>query len=121
MEILVEAMPPTQFDDWLEGEAEPAAQPEGREAEDGRQIFEGASCAGCHTIRGTSAGGDLGPDLTHLADRGTLGAGVMALTPANLDDFITDPQDDKPGVSMPPTELTQDEVDAVVAYLTELE
>jgi cytochrome c oxidase subunit 2 len=121
MEILVEAMPPTEFDDWLEREAEPAAQPEGGEAEDGRQIFEGASCAGCHTIRGTSADGDLGPDLTHLADRETLGAGVMPLTPANLGDFITDPQDDKPGVSMPPTELTQDEVDAVVAYLTELE
>ena len=121
MEILVEAMPPTEFDDWLEREAEPAAQPEGREAEDGREIFQGASCAGCHTIRGTSADGDLGPDLTHLADRETLGAGVMPLTPANLGDFITDPQDDKPGVSMPPTELTQDEVDAVVAYLTELE
>jgi cytochrome c oxidase subunit II len=121
MEILVVAMAPDDFDDWVEREAEPAAEPQGDEAEDGRQIFERASCAGCHTIRGTSAEGVLGPDLTHLADRETLGAGVIRLTPESLADFITDPQDDKPGVSMPPTELTPDQVDAVVAYLTELE
>ncbi len=121
MEILVVAMPGDQFDDWVEREAEPAAEPQGAAAEDGRRIFERASCAGCHTIRGTSAEGTLGPDLTHLADRETLGAGVVRLTPESLADFITDPQDDKPGVSMPPTELTPDQVDAVVAYLTELE
>jgi cytochrome c oxidase subunit 2 len=121
MEILVVAMPADEFDDWVEREAEPAAEPEAAEAEDGREIFERASCAGCHTIRGTSAEGTLGPDLTHLADRETLGAGVVPFTPEALDDFITDPQDDKPGVSMPPTELTPDQVDAVVAYLTELE
>jgi cytochrome c oxidase subunit 2 len=56
-----------------------------------------------------------------MADRETLGAGVVRLTPESLAAFITDPQDDKPGVSMPPTELTPDQVDAVVAYLTELE
>jgi cytochrome c oxidase subunit 2 len=121
MEILVKAMPASAFDDWLEHEARPATEPEASEAKDGRRIFERASCAGCHTIRGTSADGTLGPDLTHLADRETLGAGVAPLTPANLADFITDAQDDKPGASMPPTELTREQVDAVVAYLTELE
>jgi cytochrome c oxidase subunit 2 len=121
MEILVVAMPADEFDDWVEREAEPAAEPQGAEAADGQRIFERASCAGCHTVRGTSAEGVLGPDLTHLADRETLGAGVVSFTPESLADFITDPQDDKPGVSMPPTELTPDQVDAVVAYLTELE
>jgi cytochrome c oxidase subunit II len=121
MEIIVEALPAGEFDDWVEREAEPASEPEAAEAEDGRRIFERASCAGCHTIKGTSAEGTLGPDLTHLANRETLGAGVAPFTPGALDDFITDPQDDKPGVSMPPTELTPDQVDAVVAYLMELE
>jgi cytochrome c oxidase subunit II len=120
MEIVVEALPARDFENWLEQEAEPAADPETGQAQEGRELFEGASCAGCHTIRGTSAEGDLGPDLTHLATRETLGAGVIPLTPANLADFITDPQDDKPGVSMPPTELTPQQVEAVVAYLTEL-
>jgi cytochrome c oxidase subunit II len=121
MEIVVEALPADEFDDWLEREAEPAPEPDGGDAKDGRRIFERASCAGCHTIRGTSAAGTLGPDLTHLANRETLGAGAVPFTPQALDAFITDPQDDKPGVSMPPTELTPDQVDAVVAYLTELE
>jgi cytochrome c oxidase subunit II len=121
MEIVVDALPADEFDDWLRREAEPAAEPDGADAEDGRRIFERASCAGCHTIRGTSADGTLGPDLTHLANRETLGAGLVPFTPEALDDFITDPQDDKPGVSMPPTELAPDQVDAVVAYLTELE
>jgi cytochrome c oxidase subunit 2 len=121
MEILVEAMPAGEFDDWLQREAQPAPEPGAAVAEDGRRIFERASCAGCHTIRGTSAEGTLGPDLTHLANRETLGAGLVPFTPEALADFITDPQDEKPGVSMPPTELTPDQVDAVVAYLTELE
>jgi len=121
MEIMVEALPADEFDDWLQREAQPAPEPDGADAADGRRIFERASCAGCHTIRGTSAEGTLGPDLTHLANRETLGAGVVPFTPGALDDFITNPQDAKPGVSMPPTELTPDQVDAVVAYLTELE
>jgi cytochrome c oxidase subunit 2 len=121
MEIMVEALPADEFDDWLRREARPAPETEGADAEEGRRIFERASCAGCHTIRGTSAAGTLGPDLTHVANRDTLGAGAVPFTPEALDDFITDPQHDKPGVSMPPTELTPDQVDAVVAYLTELE
>jgi cytochrome c oxidase subunit 2 len=121
MEFEVVALPPDEFEDWLDREAEPATEPQTEEAEQGSEFFATSSCAGCHTIRGTSAEGTLGPDLTHLADRETIGAGLIPLTPRNLDDFITDPQDDKRGVSMPPTELSPDEVDAVVAYLMGLE
>jgi cytochrome c oxidase subunit II len=121
MEFRVLALAEDDFDDWLADEAEPAREPDLPTAEAGEEIFAGASCAGCHTIRGTSADGELGPDLTHLASRQTIGAGLIGLTPDNLADFIADPQDDKPGVSMPPTELTEEEVDAVVAYLMELE
>jgi cytochrome c oxidase subunit II len=56
-----------------------------------------------------------------LADRETIGAGLLPLSAESLADFVADPQDDKPGVSMPPSELTPEEVDAVVAYLMELE
>ncbi len=121
MEFEVVALPPDEFEDWLNREAGPAAEPQTEEAEEGSEIVAASSCAGCHTIRGTSAEGTLGPDLTHLADRETIGAGLITLTPGNLEDFITDPQDDKRGVSMPPTELSPDEVDAVVAYLMGLE
>jgi cytochrome c oxidase subunit II len=121
MRFEVVALAPDEFEDWMDREAEPAVGPQSEQAEVGSEIFAASSCAGCHAIRGTSADGTLGPDLTHLADRETIGAGLIPLTPGNLADFITDPQDDKPGVSMPPTELTPRQVDAVVAYLMELE
>jgi cytochrome c oxidase subunit II len=121
MEFEVVAMPPDEFEDWLAHEAEPAAEPQTSEAQEGGEILTTASCAGCHTIRGTSADGTLGPDLTHLADRQTIGAGLVPLTPEDLAGFIADAQDLKPGATMPPTELSPREVDAVVAYLMELE
>jgi cytochrome c oxidase subunit II len=121
MLFYVEAQPPDEFDEWLSDQARPADEPTTAAAREGLEILEGASCAGCHAVRGTSADGDLGPDLTHLADRRTIGAGLMRLTPDHLADFIADPQDDKPGASMPRTELTPAEVRAVTAYLMELE
>jgi cytochrome c oxidase subunit II len=121
MRFEVVAQPPDEFEDWLADQARPADEPGTAAARRGRETFERASCAGCHTVRGTSATGDLGPDLTHLADRRTIGAGLARLTPDTLTDFIADPQDDKPGASMPPTELTPAEIDAVAAYLMELE
>ncbi len=36
--------------------------------------FARDGCASCHTIRGTDAKGDVGPDLTHLGSRSTLAA-----------------------------------------------
>lgn len=121
MKFQVFAQPPGEFEEWLAAEAEPAAEPETATARRGNEILTSSSCAGCHTVRGTSADGDLGPDLTHLASRETIGAGLMPLTRENLADFVSNPQDDKPGITMPPTELTDDEVDAVVDYLMGLE
>ena len=121
MVFFVRAQPPAEFQDWLADQGRPAADPTSALAQQGRTTFEGSSCAGCHTIRGTTADGVLGPDLTHLAGRETIGAGVDRLDPDTLARWIANAQDDKPGASMPPTELTPAQVDAVVAYLMGLE
>ena len=42
------------------------------------------TCINCHAIKGTSAAARVGPDLTHLASRRKIGAGVVENTPANL-------------------------------------
>jgi cytochrome c oxidase subunit 2 len=112
MALSVVAEPSSDFDTWLAGQAEPVPVT-GSEGED---IFLSASCAGCHTVRGTSATGDLGPDLTHLSSRAAIG-GVLPNTPANLLGFIANPQRAKPGVTMPPSELSEPELQAVVDYL----
>jgi len=118
MVFYVIADPVPEFEAWLANEAADA-DPE-RIPLEGRDIFLGSSCAGCHAVRGTTADGDLGPDLTHVAARATL-AGVIPNTRANLRAFSADPHDFKPGVSMPPTELSGDELDAVVDYLMGLD
>lgn len=121
MVFYVVAQPRDDFSAWLAHEASPANEPTTLAARRGRDVFLGSSCIGCHTMRGTGAVGDLGPDLTHLAARETIGAGLMPLTRENLRDFVANPQDDKPGVTMPPTELSEEELEAVVDYLMQLE
>ena len=121
MVFYVEAQPPEEFEEWLAREAAPAREPATAGASTGRDILLRSSCAGCHSVRGTSAVGTLGPDLTHMASRETIGAGLLPLTREAVTDFVANAQRAKPGVSMPPTEIDPDELAALVDYLMELE
>jgi cytochrome c oxidase subunit 2 len=78
---------------------------------------EHGPCSTCHTVRGTTAGGRVGPDLTHVAARTTIAAGALPMSRDNLRRWIEDPQHLKPGVRMPALGLSREELDAVVAYL----
>ncbi|HEV7864770.1 MAG TPA: cytochrome c oxidase subunit II [Acidimicrobiia bacterium] len=118
MLIRVVADAPADFEAWMAREAEPVS-PEAASAP-GREVFDTQTCAGCHVIRGTGAAGKGGPDLTHFARRGTLGAGVRPRTPKDVARWISDPQSLKPGAAMPPTILSADQLAALVAYLEEL-
>lgn len=76
-----------------------------------------ARCAVCHTIRGTPAGGILGPDLSHFGSRATIGAGLMPNTPTNLSYWINNTQTIKPGVKMPELDMLASEISDVTKYL----
>ncbi|MGD2059620.1 MAG: cytochrome c oxidase subunit II [Acidimicrobiia bacterium] len=108
------------FDQWLLNQQEPAVEPSDANAERGREVFMESTCIGCHTIRGTRADSEVGPDLTHLADRAELAAGALDNTRANLARLITDPQSVKPGVVMPPTSLDEADLQALLDYLGSL-
>jgi cytochrome c oxidase subunit 2 len=71
----------------------------------------------CHSIKGTPATARIGPDLTHLNTRQTIGAGVLTNTPENLAKWLTNPQKYKQGSLMPNMKLSDSEVEAIVAYL----
>ena len=118
MLIWVIAEPRAVFERWLEEQASDAEVTEGH---NGLEVFLGSSCVGCHAIRGTEATSTEGPDLTHLAGRETIAGGILANTRANLARFVTDPQTEKPGAAMPPTELSAGELDALLDYLESLE
>ncbi len=77
-------------------------------------------CAACHTIRGTTAGGILGPDLSHFGSRATIAAGLMPNTPENLARWINNTQTIKPGAKMPELDMLASEIDDVTHYLESL-
>ena len=109
------------FAAWRDGQLAPARQPGSGSAQAGLQVFERAACATCHTIRGTSAGGRVGPDLTHVASRRTLAAGALPMQKNYLIAWIQDPQHFKPGNRMPAVTLNGQELMSLADYLMELQ
>jgi cytochrome c oxidase subunit II len=109
---------PEQFEAWVKNQQKPGVQDPSVAA--GRHIFETEACMNCHTVRGTVAKGTFGPDLTHLMNRATIAAGAAQNTPANLRAWIKDPNTFKPGALMPAMQLSDQQIDQLVAYLTTL-
>jgi cytochrome c oxidase subunit II len=120
MAMTVVAQPPARFRAWLANMARPRRGPAAPAARRGEDVFLSERCASCHTIRGTSAHGTIGPDLTHVATRTTLAAHTIANTKRGLTRWISDPQRIKPGTKMPAVGLNTRDLRAVVAYLHEL-
>lgn len=116
MEFRVVAQEPKEFQAWKAQQLQEAPQPRDATELQGRLVFE-SHCAACHTLRGSSAYGLAGPDLTHLMDRSTLAAGALPNDLGHLADWIRDPQQYKPGTSMPTVPLSAADLAAVVAYL----
>jgi cytochrome c oxidase subunit 2 len=120
MDFLVIAEPPARFAAWYTGQLRDAAPPANPEAAKGKQVFLANRCAVCHKVRGTEAGGTLGPELTHLASRRTLAAVTLPNTRGHMGGWVVDPQKIKPGVNMPPNPLSPDELRSLLAYLESL-
>ena len=121
MGLVVVAEPPDQFASWVADQQQPAAEPAGATAERGLDVFMSANCSSCHSISGVTENAAGGPDLTHLASRSQIGAATLPNNFDSLADWITDPHTSKPGVEMPATDLTDEELDALVTYLETLE
>ena len=120
MAFVVIAQSEHDYQKWLRGQERPAATPTGTEARVGATTFASQSCAGCHEIRGTSATGHRGPDLTHFASRSTIGALTIPNDTEHLSRWVIDAPSLKPGILMPPVPLSPSQKRAIVAYLREL-
>ncbi|MCK1512182.1 cytochrome c oxidase subunit II [Bradyrhizobium sp. 190] len=121
MALEVIAMPASEHAAWLRRAAMPARAPQSDIEQRGQHLFLGAGCGACHTVRGTAAAGKLGPDLTQMGARRSVGIDTMPLTHDNLVRFITDGQHVKPGNLMPEFRFLQPpELDALAAYLLSL-
>ncbi|HZD26876.1 MAG TPA: cytochrome c oxidase subunit II [Alphaproteobacteria bacterium] len=117
MRLTLFADPPDKFQAWWDAQVQAAHPPEAvarGKAEFARQ------CSACHTVRGTLAGGQVGPDLTHLMSRSTIAAGMLPNTIGNLSGWVANPQVIKPGSKMPNLDLSGPELDAVRSYVLTL-
>jgi cytochrome c oxidase subunit 2 len=119
MVMSVIAQPAPQFDAWWRDQLEAAPIPQSKKIANGQTNFV-AHCGLCHAVRGTQAGGVLGPDLSHLISRQTLGAGTLPNTPGYLVGWVADPQHAKPGNLMPILNLTGTQLTDIEAYLETL-
>lgn len=118
MGLVVEALPPAEFDAWLAAVGEPAASPGDALAARGREVFDASGCGACHAVRGTEANGLAGPDLSRVGARRTLGAGILPNNRGTLAGWVADSQTIKPGNRMPAyAGLSGEELQAVAAYL----
>jgi cytochrome c oxidase subunit II len=120
MGMLVFVQSQAQFRRWLRNQSAPAGAPATAAERRGEQVFLNGSCSSCHAIRGTSARGFVGPDLTHLASRTTLAGLTIPNTRSYLAAWITDSQHFKPGNQMPNFHLAGSQLDPLVAYLESL-
>lgn len=71
------------------------------EAERGEALYSRSACVGCHKIRGNKMSmGILGPDLTHIASRHTIAAGLYPNDAKHLALWIKNAVAMKPGAKM---------------------
>lgn len=121
MRFLVVVDTQEDFDAWLAAQSAEAVPTQSDLAAAGQTVFTSKACVGCHTIRGVSEVGTIGPDLTHLASRDTIASGILDNTEANLRAWISNPLKEKPGSKMPIVDLTDEELDQLIAYLQGLD
>jgi len=121
MRLLAIVQDPKAYNAWIADQLKPGAEPTTPAAKAGEQLFVSAPCALCHTVRGTTAGGRVAPDLTHIGSRQMLASNIFPNNDAYLTAWITNAQSLKPDCLMPDLPVfTGEQITDVVAYLRQL-
>jgi cytochrome c oxidase subunit 2 len=121
MRIVVVAEEPSKFEEWQRAQLQPAPAASSAAAAKGLALFQTSTCINCHAVRGVpGADASVAPDLTHVASRRQIGAGILENTPANMRRWLKNPQHIKPGALMPDFNFTDTELDQLGEYLNTL-
>ncbi len=121
MLITLVAHPKTEYNAWAADAVKEANRLLDPATKKGRETFLSLACVGCHTVKGTTAAGKVGPELTHVASKKSIAGGV--LSPVNeetLTKWISNPPAVKPGTLMPNLGLSQEQVHDIVQWLLTL-
>ena len=119
MRILVVAESEADFAAWEKKTLTPPPAPVAEDAARGAKLFASMTCIKCHNIG--NDGASVAPDLTHIASRTTLGAGVAPNNPTTLAHWLKSPGDVKPGCHMPDANLSDQDTSDLVAYFETLQ
>ena len=112
------AMKPEEFSKWLVARSAASAGAPST----GRDLFLRHGCGACHRVTGTEADGAVGPDLSHVGSRASLGAGILPNDEEALRSFIAHPHLIKPGSKMPGFDMLPEQDTArIAAWLKGLE
>lgn len=123
MSLYVVARPQAEFEAWMQQQAQPAAAVAnaGSAADAGAKLFLEYGCGACHAVRGTEAGGRIGPDLTHVASRRSIAAATLPTNATAFAQWLERSHKIKPENLMPPYEiLTGEQIEKLAAYLSSL-
>ena len=106
---------------WLDRQSRSAQPPATDGERNGAALFTAAGCGACHTIDGTAARGTIGPNLTHVGSRQSVGIDQNRLSHDNIVRFLTHGQTIKPHNRMPEFKfLRPADGDAIAGYLMSL-
>ena len=115
---------PEEYDAWVAAQKQPAATPDSATqalAFEGSKLFTEQICFTCHTINGVDAAvGVVGPNLTHVGSRTAIAGAIFPNTADNLAKWIADAPHRKPGAVMMKMDLTDAQLQALVAYVQSL-
>jgi cytochrome c oxidase subunit 2 len=122
MLITVVAHPQNEYATWAAAAVRQADLLRDPKTTAGRQAFLNGPCAGCHTVKGTTAAGKVGPDLTHIASKPNIAGVLSPVNQENLTKWVRNAPSIKPGILMPKFEgvLPDDQIDAIVQWLLTL-
>ena len=129
MKVRVVALSPSDWEAWVANQKLASVVPTDPLAAKGMDLFmnplsgDRGSCMACHSIGGINSGVNAAPNLTHFADpthQCFAGCDWDTVDEQALAAWLRDPNAVKLGSKMPNYQLTQGEIDALVAYLESL-
>jgi cytochrome c oxidase subunit 2 len=121
MLITLVAHPVSEYTAWARSAVRDADLINLPETKAGRELFFSLACVGCHTIKGTPAGGKVGPELTHLMSKKSIAGGALSpVNEENLRRWVKNPPAVKPSTQMPNLGLSDQQVNDIVLFLMTL-
>nr|WP_106783996.1 cytochrome c oxidase subunit II [Lysinibacillus timonensis] len=124
MDFKVKTLAPEAFNAWVAAMQATEGQTADTESTDLGEATFAANCLGCHAVSAVGPGGvAMGPNLTTFGDRSHV-AGFLEHNKENLQNWILDPEEYKPGNLMTgkynADEFSEEELSALADYIMSL-